>query len=266
MLAGLAVLILALGATAQQPFNALRNITGALAPTTSAPALTTTAPAVAVVPAQTGMLDPSVLAAPAPLDVEGLAAPVPLGAVVAPVAVPKSGAKAAATPSSAVDLAGEAPTRVDPSAPPLSVRLTTCTDVPPGKRHTCEEQKAFGKCTSEFVLRYAYCARTCGLPPCAKELAAAGNSTATTTTIATPAAPKTNGVAIAAPVQPAAPITPPAPKPAPTEAAAVGVFPGGVAAANTPRPAPPPAVAPTSPSPSSPSPSPSPSPLPLSLH
>ncbi|KAL6751819.1 hypothetical protein V8C86DRAFT_647081 [Haematococcus lacustris] len=164
MLAGLAVLFLALGATAQRPFSALLNITDALSPSATA-----NGSAVGVMPATSVVLNPDVLLAPSPLDVEAAPAllrPTTISAVTAPV------------------LAGEAPTRVAASAPPLAVRLATCTDVPPGLRHTCAEQKAFGKCTSEYILRYAYCARTCGLPPCATPELAAITANASTITAA----------------------------------------------------------------------------------
>ena len=45
------------------------------------------------------------------------------------------------------------PTFVDPSAPSLAVRLATCTDVAPGSRHTCAEQKGFGKCDAEYMVK-----------------------------------------------------------------------------------------------------------------
>lgn len=45
------------------------------------------------------------------------------------------------------------PTFVDPLAPSLAVRLATCTDVAPGSRHTCAEQKGFGKCDAEYMVK-----------------------------------------------------------------------------------------------------------------
>jgi hypothetical protein len=43
-----------------------------------------------------------------------------------------------------------------------------CVDVPPpDSQLSCEEQRAFGKCTTLWMLEGGYCARTCGLPPCA---------------------------------------------------------------------------------------------------
>ncbi len=42
--------------------------------------------------------------------------------------------------------------QVAADAPPLEIRLSNCTDVAPGTRHTCEQQRMFGKCDSEFMV------------------------------------------------------------------------------------------------------------------
>ncbi|KXZ47750.1 hypothetical protein GPECTOR_33g632 [Gonium pectorale] len=60
----------------------------------------------------------------------------------------------------------DGPTMVAPDAPSLEVRMNTCTDVAPGTRHTCEQQRLFGKCDAEYMTRYNYCAKTCGRAPC----------------------------------------------------------------------------------------------------
>eukprot|EP00798_Chlamydomonas_sp_ICE-L_P015129 gene15129-21185_t len=64
---------------------------------------------------------------------------------------------------------GGSPTDVDPNAPLLEERMVTCTDVPPGMRHTCAQQKGFGKCEADFMIEYHYCDETCGRPPCDNE-------------------------------------------------------------------------------------------------
>ena len=59
-----------------------------------------------------------------------------------------------------------------PPCPPvtgLTVALAPvpeCVDTPPDSQLTCEEQKAFGKCTALWMLEGGFCARTCGLPSC----------------------------------------------------------------------------------------------------
>jgi hypothetical protein len=49
---------------------------------------------------------------------------------------------------------------------PLPPAAAGCTDVPPGGRFSCAQQKAFGKCTAVWLVQGGYCARTCGRPPC----------------------------------------------------------------------------------------------------
>jgi len=56
------------------------------------------------------------------------------------------------------------PATVNPSS--LSLRLQNCTDIPPSQAFTCQQQKAFGKCDVDFMVKYNYCARTCFRAPC----------------------------------------------------------------------------------------------------
>ncbi|KAL6762687.1 hypothetical protein V8C86DRAFT_3173859 [Haematococcus lacustris] len=128
MLAGLIVALLAIGASAQ------------LAPTQPLVLELSPAPVVNVTVDPTSNAT-AVLPAPAPLvpgaAVTGLQPLVPIAPTAvngaAPV-VPALGGR------NATDSDLGTPTTVDPLAPPLSVRLSTCTDVPPGSRHTCQQQ------------------------------------------------------------------------------------------------------------------------------
>ncbi|GAX79473.1 hypothetical protein CEUSTIGMA_g6914.t1 [Chlamydomonas eustigma] len=56
------------------------------------------------------------------------------------------------------------PVAVNPSS--FSQRLETCTDTPPSQVFTCQQQKDFGKCDADFMVKYNYCARTCSRAPC----------------------------------------------------------------------------------------------------
>jgi hypothetical protein len=42
-----------------------------------------------------------------------------------------------------------------------------CVDIPPDSRLTCGQQREFGKCAALWMLQGGFCAKTCGLPPCA---------------------------------------------------------------------------------------------------
>lgn len=77
-----------------------------------------------------------------------------------PAARAKNSTKAA-QPDDSAD-----PSTVAKDAPPLDARLSKCTDVAPGTRHTCAQQREWGKCDAEVMVKYAYCARTCGRAPC----------------------------------------------------------------------------------------------------
>ncbi|KAJ9527658.1 hypothetical protein QJQ45_025927, partial [Haematococcus lacustris] len=131
MLAGLIVALLAIDASAQ------------LAPTQPLVLELSPAPVVNVTVDPTSNAT-AVLPAPAPLvpgaAVTGLQPLVPIAPTAvngaAPV-VPALGGR------NATDSDLGTPTTVDPLAPPLSVRLSTCTDVPPGSRHTCQQQAGF---------------------------------------------------------------------------------------------------------------------------
>ena len=38
-----------------------------------------------------------------------------------------------------------------------------CTDVSPPGRYTCEQQKSYGKCDEDWMVRGQFCAKTCTL-------------------------------------------------------------------------------------------------------
>lgn len=40
-------------------------------------------------------------------------------------------------------------------------RVSFCSDIPPDDRFTCEQQKEFDKCDSDFIIRDACCLKTC---------------------------------------------------------------------------------------------------------
>ncbi|GLC65546.1 hypothetical protein PLESTF_000311200 [Pleodorina starrii] len=119
-----------------------------------------------VAPVPTVMVAPA--PAPAPSSAAGGMAVVPGGPVL-----PAPSAATLPPPSTAgvgagagLQIEDDGPTTVAPDAPSLDVRMSTCTDVAPGTRHTCEQQRLFNKCDAEYMVRYAYCSQTCGRQPC----------------------------------------------------------------------------------------------------
>lgn len=65
----------------------------------------------------------------------------------------------------AIEVSATSSSSSSAASPPLmSVRslFDVCDDKKPSGRHSCEEQKAWGKCKEEWFVRGNYCRKTCG--------------------------------------------------------------------------------------------------------
>ncbi len=52
-----------------------------------------------------------------------------------------------------------------PVLPAGSAPVAACTDTPPDDAYSCEQQRAWGKCSASWMVAGAYCAKTCGRCP-----------------------------------------------------------------------------------------------------